>query len=231
MTSAVERFDEAARRQWRRVRPDGRVRDDELLRHPVYTRVLHWAVAIFFMLALLTGLGDLLRRGCIRLADAALRRRARLTRLLHPWFSLGFVVFFALQFLNWLDPDDAGPPDDRAGSGTCKGYVTNTETLEPEYVGFFNGGQKLYFWAIVVEQRRVPASPGFPMWFPRSVRPDCGGHQLRAARHRRAGHARRLHRARVRKHGRAAGHVPVDDARDGVEARGPGRIIRRGTAR
>jgi len=29
----------------------------ELLRHPVYTRVLHWAVALFFFLALFTGFG------------------------------------------------------------------------------------------------------------------------------------------------------------------------------
>ena len=27
--------------------------------------------------------------------------------------------------------------------------MTNTEKLEPEYVDFFNAGQKLYFWAIV----------------------------------------------------------------------------------
>jgi len=29
----------------------------ELLRHPVYTRLLHWAVALFFFLALFTGFG------------------------------------------------------------------------------------------------------------------------------------------------------------------------------
>ena len=32
------------------------VHRDELLRHPVYTRVLHWSVAICFVLALLSGL-------------------------------------------------------------------------------------------------------------------------------------------------------------------------------
>ena len=36
-----------------------------------------------------------------------------------------------------------------AGCGALKNYVTNTEKLEPEYVDFFNAGQKLYFWAIV----------------------------------------------------------------------------------
>jgi hypothetical protein len=54
MTTALERFDDEARR---RVNAHGRttVREDELLRHPVYTRLLHWTVAIFFLLAFLSG--------------------------------------------------------------------------------------------------------------------------------------------------------------------------------
>ena len=43
--------------------------------------------------------------------------------------------------------------------------MTNAETLEPEYVGFFNAGQKLYFWAIVVSAVVFLIS-GLPMWFP-----------------------------------------------------------------
>src|SRR5207253_11221094 len=31
-----------------------------------------------------------------------------------------------------------------------KQYATNADRLEAEEVGFFNGGQKLYFWAIVL---------------------------------------------------------------------------------
>ncbi len=41
------------------------------------------------------------RRGCFR-ALTPLFGGGAMTRLLHPWFSLGFVVVFALQFLNWL---------------------------------------------------------------------------------------------------------------------------------
>ena len=49
----------------RRVDGFGRtvVHEGELLRHPVYTRVLHWGVAIFFVLALLSGLRRSTRRG------------------------------------------------------------------------------------------------------------------------------------------------------------------------
>jgi cytochrome b subunit of formate dehydrogenase len=54
MSTAGERFDEYARE---RFGAHGRtvVRDDELLRHATYTRVLHWSVAAFFITALLSG--------------------------------------------------------------------------------------------------------------------------------------------------------------------------------
>ena len=55
MTTSVEQFDEKARREFGKL---GRtvVHEGELLRHPVYTRFLHWTVAIFFFAALLSGL-------------------------------------------------------------------------------------------------------------------------------------------------------------------------------
>ena len=63
MTTAVNRVDEAARR---RVGAYGRttVGQDELLRHPVYTRLLHWTVAIFFVLALALRASPSTRHGC-----------------------------------------------------------------------------------------------------------------------------------------------------------------------
>src|ERR1043166_5207151 len=101
MSTAIDRFDERARAS---VGSHGRtvVRENQLLRHPVYTRVLHWGVAIFFVPALLSGFAiysPWLYRWITPLFGGG-----ALTRLLHPWFSLGFVAFFTLQTLNWLDP-------------------------------------------------------------------------------------------------------------------------------
>ena len=45
-----------------------------------------------------------------------------------------------------------------------KQYTTNTEEVEPEDVGFFNGGQKLYFWAIVISGVLFLIT-GVLMWF------------------------------------------------------------------
>ena len=143
------------------------VHRDELLRHPVYTRVLHWSVAICFVLALLSGLA--IYTPWLFHPLTALFGGGPMTRLLHPWFSLGFVVFFALQTVNWFDPM-TWTADDRRWMKRLKEYVKNTDALEPEYVGFFNAGQKLYFWTIVASAIVFLVS-GVPMWFPRTFGP------------------------------------------------------------
>jgi formate dehydrogenase subunit gamma len=161
MNGAVERFDERARQ---RVGAFGRtvVHGGELLRHPVYTRVLHWGTAIFFIPALLSGLA--IYSPWLYRALTPLFGGGPMTRLLHPWFSIGFVVFFAFQFLNWLSPMTWNS-DDRRWMKRMKSYVTNAEEVEPEYVDFFNSGQKMYFWAIV-GSAVVFLLSGIPMWFP-----------------------------------------------------------------
>src|ERR687886_2601192 len=164
MTTSVERFDEEARREAAR---HGRtvVRRGELLRHPVYTRVLHWTVAIFFILSLLTGFAiysPYLFRWLTPLFGGG-----PLTRLLHPWFGLFFDLFFFFQFLNWFAPMAWTKADSR-WLRRIKAYTTNREKLEAEDVGFFNGGQKLYFWAIVVSGLLFLIT-GLLMWFDDAV--------------------------------------------------------------
>ena len=44
-------------------------------------------------------------------------------------------------------------------------YVKGEEKVEPEYVGFFNGGQKLQFWEIIIGAG-VLLITGLFMWFP-----------------------------------------------------------------
>jgi formate dehydrogenase subunit gamma len=160
MSTSVERFDERARREASRY---GRtvIHRGELLRHPVYTRVLHWLVAISFVLSLLSGFAvysPWLYRWLTPLFGGG-----PMTRLLHPWFGLAFVVAFFFQFLNWLGPMAWTEADSR-WTRRIREYTTNREKLEPEDVGFFNGGQKLYFWAIVVSGALFLIT-GLLMWF------------------------------------------------------------------
>jgi formate dehydrogenase subunit gamma len=156
MNGAAERIDARA--------PFGHtlVREDELLRHPVYTRLVHWGVAAFFVPALLSGFA--IYSPWLFHWLTPLFGGGPTTRLLHPWFSLGFIVVFALQILNWLQPM-TWTDSDRRWLGRLKDYLANTGKLEPDDVDFFNGGQKLYFWAIAGASVIFLIS-GVPMWFP-----------------------------------------------------------------
>jgi formate dehydrogenase subunit gamma len=53
---------------------------------------------------------------------------------------------------------------DRRWLRRLKEYVTKEDKLDPEDVGFFNGGQKLYFWAIAVSGVRFLIT-GLLLWF------------------------------------------------------------------
>jgi len=161
MTTSVEQFDEKARREFGKL---GRtvVHEGELLRHPVYTRFLHWTVAIFFFLALLSGLA--IYSPWLFHWLTPLFGGGPMTRLLHPWFGLGFVIAYLFQFLNWLRLmrwTDA----DRKWLRHLPEYVKGESKVEPEYVGFYNGGQKLQFWEIIIGGG-VLLITGLFMWFP-----------------------------------------------------------------
>jgi len=145
MATAVERFDEKARLAFDRF---GRteVYIGELLRHPVYTRFLHWMVALFFFLALFSGFGIYLP--WLFRWFTPIFGGGPLARAMHPWFGVGFVAFFALQMLNWLKPM-AWTKADTDWLRNIKGVVSGEHKLEPADTGFFNAGQKVQFWEIV----------------------------------------------------------------------------------
>src|SRR5579864_4067447 len=146
MGTAVERFDDKARRAFDSV---GRteVFPGELLRHPVYTRFLHWMVALFFFLALFSGFGIYLP--WLFRWFTPIFGGGPLSRAMHPWFGLFFCLFFGLQVLNWLDPMRWTKADSH-WIRNLKTQVMGTEKLDPPDTGFFNGGQKLQFWEIVI---------------------------------------------------------------------------------
>jgi formate dehydrogenase subunit gamma len=146
MATAVERFDEKARRAFDRI---GRteVYVGELLRHPVYTRFLHWMVALFFFLALFSGFGIYLP--WLFRWFTPIFGGGPLARAMHPWFGLAFIVFFGLQMMNWLKPM-AWTKADTDWMRNIRGVVSGERKIEPAETGFFNAGQKAQFWEIVV---------------------------------------------------------------------------------
>jgi formate dehydrogenase subunit gamma len=160
MSTSVERFDEKARRKLGRYGQTV-VHRGELLRHPVYTRVLHWTVAISFILSLLSGFAiysPWLYRWLTPLFGGG-----PMTRFLHPWFGLAFTIAFVFQFLNWFAPMHWTSRDSR-WMRRMRAYVSNKELVEPADVGFFNAGQKLYFWTIALSAVLFLIT-GLLLWF------------------------------------------------------------------
>ncbi|MFZ3212478.1 MAG: formate dehydrogenase subunit gamma [Terriglobales bacterium] len=123
------------------------VHEGELPRHSVYTRFLHWAYGIFFFLALFTGFA-IYMPFLFRWFAPAFGGPAT-TRMLHPYFGVGFVFFFGLQIINWWGPMSWTEADSRWIKHLPE-FLRNAEPVEPEDVGMYNGGQKLQFWEIVV---------------------------------------------------------------------------------
>ena len=106
MTTSAEPYGEVVQRDFGGL---GRtvVHEDELLRHPTYTRFLHWTVAIFFFLALLSGLA--IYTPWLFGWLSPLFGGGPMTRFLHPWFGLAFVVAMVfpvpeLETRDGLDP-------------------------------------------------------------------------------------------------------------------------------
>jgi len=146
MPTAVERFDDKARAAFDRIGRND-VYQGELQRHRVYTRFLHWMVAVFFFLSLFSGFGIYLP--WLFRWFTPLFGGGPLSRALHPWFGVFFVFFFALQALNWLKPM-AWTKADSAWMRHLRGNISGEEKLDPPETGFFNAGQKVQFWEIVI---------------------------------------------------------------------------------
>jgi formate dehydrogenase subunit gamma len=142
---AIENFDDKARATLEHA---GRttINRGELLRHPVYTRVLHWSVALFFFLALFTGFGIYLP--WLFRWFTPIFGGGQLSRIMHPYFGVGFVFFFSLQALNFLQPMLWAPGDTR-WMRNIKAIASGDEKMDPPETGFFNAGQKVMFWEIV----------------------------------------------------------------------------------
>src|SRR5258708_15606288 len=97
MSTSAEQFDRDARGEFARL-GQTRVHRGELLRHPVYTRFLHWSVAIFFILSLLTGFAiysPWLFRFLTPVFGGGAPKPA-----IHPRIGVGFEDFFILSFLH-----------------------------------------------------------------------------------------------------------------------------------
>jgi formate dehydrogenase subunit gamma len=134
---------------------------DEIVRHRLSTRVIHWTVALLFFLALFSGLpiwtpvfGWM----------AHLFGGLNVCRWLHPWAGILFFVSMAVMFVHWLD-DMRLQPADREWLRPRKIAAYMKHEGDDQEVGKYNGGQKLFFFAAGLGAVGVLLS-GVVMWFP-----------------------------------------------------------------
>jgi hypothetical protein len=92
----------------------------EIVRHRLFSRLMHWTVALTFFVALLTGLpiwtpvfGWM----------AHLFGGLSVARLVHPWAGVAFFLAAVVQFFEWISDmrvePGRGTGSVRAFSGTC----------------------------------------------------------------------------------------------------------------
>jgi formate dehydrogenase subunit gamma len=134
---------------------------DEIVRHRLASRAIHWTVALFFFLALFSGLPIWTP---IFGWMAHFFGGLTVCRWLHPWAGLLFFASMAVMFVHWLD-DMRLQSSDREWLRPRKiaAYMRHENVLSQE--GKYNGGQKLFFFAGALGAVGLLLS-GVVLWFP-----------------------------------------------------------------
>ena len=138
---------------------------NEIVRHRLVSRVIHWSLAFTFFVCVFTGMpiwtpvfGWM----------AHLFGGLTVCRLLHPWAGVAFFLASGIMFVHWIG-DMRLEPGDREWLGP-KAFAYMRYETEDTDVGKYNGGQRLFFCAARLGAIGLPLS-GLLMWFPRAFPP------------------------------------------------------------
>jgi len=133
----------------------------EIVRHRLSSRAIHWSVASFFFLSLLSGMPIWTP---IFGWMAALFGGLSVCRWLHPWAGVLFVASSLVMFLHWRR-DMCLRPSDREWLRPKKIVQYMTHQGDDPDVGKYNGGQKLFFFATALGALGLLLT-GVVLWFP-----------------------------------------------------------------
>jgi formate dehydrogenase subunit gamma len=135
----------------------------QIVRHRLSSRAIHWIVAFFFFLALLSGLPIWTP---IFGGMASLFGGLSVCRWLHPWAGVLFVAVSLVMFVHW-QRDMRLQPRDRQWLRPKKLAAYMKHQGDDPEVGKYNGGQKLFFFAVTLGSLALLVS-GVVLWFPLS---------------------------------------------------------------
>ncbi len=129
-----------------------------LQRYTVNERSNHWAVALLFILAGLSGMA-LFHPALFWLSN--LFGGGTWTRILHPFIGVAMAIMFVLMALRFAGRNRI-KAHDRQWLSQWRKVINNNEEGVPA-AGKYNGGQKLLFWVLVVSMLMLLLS-GMVIW-------------------------------------------------------------------
>jgi formate dehydrogenase subunit gamma len=131
---------------------------DEIVRHKLSSRVIHWGVALFFLIALLTGM-PIWSPVFGWMAD--LFGGLSVCRWLHAWSGIAFAAMTLVMVGAWIKEMHFDESDKKFN---VVEYMKFKGGEDPD-VGKYNAGQKFFFWMAPVLMLVVLLS-GIPLWWP-----------------------------------------------------------------
>jgi formate dehydrogenase subunit gamma len=147
------------------VKPSVTEPELEIQRHSAVTRLLHWSMALCFLVAMSTGLA-LYWQSILAWTMPLFGGKPSAVQL-HFWFGLGLGLTTLVLALVWRAAARWTAGDTHFVRHLSK-YASGPHQAPPPDTGFFNGGQKLYFWAAVVSTL-VFVVTGLVWWFRKDV--------------------------------------------------------------
>jgi formate dehydrogenase subunit gamma len=135
---------------------------EEIVRHRRSVRLVHGAVALTFFACLATGMPIW---SPVFGWMAGLFGGLAVCRWLHPWTGIAFTLATLAMTVQW-GRDMVLEPSEKGWLGPRLFRYMRYEEVDPD-VGKYNGGQKLFFWAVALGALGLLAT-GIVMWFPYS---------------------------------------------------------------
>lgn len=134
--------------------------DRELERFTFTERVVHWVVAVSFVVLLLTGLA--FSYPALAWLTVVFGGGAA-ARVLHPWSGIVLSVALVMMFMLWFREMFLSEQDKR-WLRAVRHYVKHEDDQVPP-AGKYNAGQKMYFWTSIALVA-VLLLTGVPLWLP-----------------------------------------------------------------
>lgn len=131
---------------------------DELVRHKLSSRVMHWTVALTFMVTLLTGMPIW---SPVFGWMAYLFGGLTVCRWLHAWSGVAFSISMVVMLAQWAREMMFTATDRKFN---IREYLRFSEEGDQE-VGKYNAGQKFFFWAALATALLLLLT-GVPLWWP-----------------------------------------------------------------